>query len=350
LRPRRLAGGLLALLAVALTASAACAKEHIAFDFRTRMEKMPALRLSGPDAEIVARTDSQGLRLTLPDERQDTNVVGVDLPVRIRGDFDIVLTYELLTVSEPPLGAGVHLRLKFDSPTQLDATVIRVRSPMKDEAASFRVVHDPQTLEKWLWRGRLYPKESHGKLRIVRIGPRLQYFAADGQGEFADIGSEDFGAADVKLVRAFASSGWKPVITDLRLIDLTIDADSFPDGVAANASADSPDATETPAGIEGQRWVVVVAVLGLLLFGAAIVVGVWLFLRYRPAQQPQPAPAPTTTLAAGVVSFPCPECGKSLRAKSELAGRKVKCTQCACAVVVPANRRRTPPHGMVRSS
>jgi hypothetical protein len=318
------------------------------------METMPALRLAGPSAETVARTEPEGLRVTLPDGRADTRVVGVDFPVRIRGDFDIALSYEVLGVASPPpsLGAGPHLRVVFESPTRLDALAHRLRTPRSDTAESYRVVNDARGQEQFLRRGGTAAKEARGKLRIVRLGTRVQYFAADGEGEYKDIGSEELGAEDVKLVRAFASSGWKPVFTDLRLIDLTIDADSFPDGVAANLPADSPELTAAPpAGIEGQRWVVVVAVLGLLLtLGFAVGLGVWLYQRHRAALQPQPAAIAANTSAAGVVAFPCPECGKGLRAKSELAGRKVKCTQCACAVVVPANRRRTPPHGVVRSS
>jgi hypothetical protein len=34
--------------------------------------------------------------------------------------------------------------------------------------------------------------------------------------------------------------------------------------------------------------------------------------------------------------FRCPECGISLKARPELAGRKVKCSKCGKAVVVPA--------------
>lgn len=36
------------------------------------------------------------------------------------------------------------------------------------------------------------------------------------------------------------------------------------------------------------------------------------------------------------VSFVCPDCGKTLKARMELAGKKVKCTQCGSAVVVPS--------------
>ncbi len=39
--------------------------------------------------------------------------------------------------------------------------------------------------------------------------------------------------------------------------------------------------------------------------------------------------------ARAFVSFPCSECGKGLKAKVELAGKKVKCSGCGKAVRVP---------------
>ena len=40
-----------------------------------------------------------------------------------------------------------------------------------------------------------------------------------------------------------------------------------------------------------------------------------------------------------MISFACPACGKPLKVKDEVAGKRVKCPGCGKALVVPANGR-----------
>jgi hypothetical protein len=79
------------------------------------------------------------------------------------------------------------------------------------------------------------------------------------------------------------------------------------------------------------------AATGLLGLGLASIVSlsfaVGLTLRHRRAGQP-PAGAGT---AAALLTFACAECGKRLRVKPELAGKKVRCPRCNKATSVPAN-------------
>ena len=67
----------------------------------------------------------------------------------------------------------------------------------------------------------------------------------------------------------------------------------------------------------------------------------WLYLRHSHASAvPLSAPpiiqdgAANLEAAPLVISFSC-TCGKNLKAKAELAGKKVKCSQCGKAVLVP---------------
>ncbi|MCI0684962.1 MAG: hypothetical protein L0Y71_22935 [Gemmataceae bacterium] len=43
--------------------------------------------------------------------------------------------------------------------------------------------------------------------------------------------------------------------------------------------------------------------------------------------------------APTLVTFACPACGRNLKARAELAGKKVKCPQCSQANVVPGNQQ-----------
>src|SRR5947209_1349283 len=100
----------LCLLAVVLAPVRAEAREHVLLDFRLGMPAATGLRLFGADAEAAVKTDAEGLRITLPARRQDVNAVGVELPCRIHGDFEMAVGYELLAVGEPTpeAGAGVQ--------------------------------------------------------------------------------------------------------------------------------------------------------------------------------------------------------------------------------------------------
>ena len=43
-----------------------------------------------------------------------------------------------------------------------------------------------------------------------------------------------------------------------------------------------------------------------------------------------------STAKVAMVSFPCVGCGKKLKAKTELAGKSVKCPQCGKSTAVPS--------------
>jgi WD40 repeat protein len=110
---------------------------------------------------------------------------------------------------------------------------------------------------------------------------------------------------------------------DIHLLELT----------AGPAEAPAP----RQAGGRG-HWPAAAVLLGLVLASA---VGAWLLLRRSrgagsavapgavPGRPAEPGPA------APSVSFSCPGCGKTLRARAGPAGRKVKCPGCGQPVLVP---------------
>src|SRR5262249_46493497 len=121
----------LALGALAPDTEKEPARQHLAIDFRAGLDKLPPFEFFGPDASSVTRTDAQGLRINMPAIREDPNPVGLDLPLRIHGNFEVVLGYELLAIDDPPpeSGAGVQMRLLFASPPPLAAALTRLRKP-----------------------------------------------------------------------------------------------------------------------------------------------------------------------------------------------------------------------------
>jgi eukaryotic-like serine/threonine-protein kinase len=92
------------------------------------------------------------------------------------------------------------------------------------------------------------------------------------------------------------------------------------------------------AGSKG--WLVATELLGLVFtISILIVLGVWLYGRQHrhAAQLPAHAATPDQPpeLEAPPISLACFACGKNLKVKAELAGKKVKCSQCGKAVLVP---------------
>jgi hypothetical protein len=86
----------------------------------------------------------------------------------------------------------------------------------------------------------------------------------------------------------------------------------------------------------GRLWFMI----GLLVVLVAL--GVWLVFQPRILPQ-QPAPAvdeqtaekATSSPVAPLLPISCPGCGKKLKVKPALVGKKVKCPACRVTVVVP---------------
>jgi hypothetical protein len=351
--PRRVGPAALVLLAVLglglvvwgvagqvpVSQASAPGRQHRVYDFRKPLDDLPELTLFGPDAEAYLKTDAQGLRITLPADRPDHNNVGVELVSRIRGDFDIDLGYEILAIGDPiPVpGAGVQMRLLWGPDSPLE-TISRIRSPFGgqpaplyglvghdgDIFAAFRLTTMANGKETGFSQGvRVRSQALKGRLRLTRTGTRLDFLAADEGQPYCVLRSDEVGAADAQALRMFGFTGWGPVAVDVRLTDLVLDADSLPD---------APPAVTLPGRLVWSKaWLSAGLGAGLLL---TLPLGVWLVARGRrraaaagPAQAGAEAPP---------VAFPCPGCGNNLRARAELAGKRVKCPRCARAVRVPA--------------
>jgi RNA polymerase sigma factor (sigma-70 family) len=96
-----------------------------------------------------------------------------------------------------------------------------------------------------------------------------------------------------------------------------------------NTSAVAPASAPAPA-TGPRRWLVVA-----VGFGFAVLLGVLAFvLLRRPKTPPETSNEPTEP-ATPPLAFSCPKCQKTLKARPNLAGKKVKCPGCASAVTVP---------------
>jgi len=88
-----------------------------------------------------------------------------------------------------------------------------------------------------------------------------------------------------------------------------------------------------------KSWLIAAEVVALAITVALLAsLGLWLYVRQR-RQKEQPLDGSTSgnvaTTAVALVSVPCASCGKTLKAKAQLAGKKVKCPECGKVVLVP---------------
>jgi WD40 repeat protein len=122
-----------------------------------------------------------------------------------------------------------------------------------------------------------------------------------------------------------------------------------PGGAPIAATPPAPVAALPGAPTSGSKaWVPMFELLGLALT-LPLFLGVWILVRRRRAEPeepelilteaepdpPAPPPPPPT-----VVTFPCPGCGKRLKARASLAGKRVKCPNCGKPAVVPGGEDR----------
>lgn len=165
-------------------------------DFRVKHELPPGFAYFGPDPMDVTRFEKEGLRITFPPKRRIADRVGVESRERIRGDFEITTTYQILKADQPIMGhgVGVELFIATDSPTKEELAVFRVARVREGQVyLTSRATMDEAG--KRGYRTRSFPAEvKSGRLRITRVGGEATLWAADGDAdEFIELNRVDLG-------------------------------------------------------------------------------------------------------------------------------------------------------------
>jgi hypothetical protein len=270
----------------------------------------------------------------------------------------------LLDVSEPapPLGAGVDLWVKFDTPSATRALMSRVQKPAGPGFGASYVTMGPNGKENYQGLTSFRAaREPRGRLRLVRTGTKLSYQIADGADDFRVLASKEFGTADVIAVRAQASTGWQAETgVDVRLASLLLRAekivqpglpqsaqraelqtqdviDKVPPAQPVPGSANTgavPDVLVSAAPAPS-RMRLVIAGLALVLLLTSLA-AFWMLRQRRAEAVPGIRKAGTGHVPAPPVVFACPDCAKRIKVNPTAAGTKVQCPSCGQAVPVPA--------------
>ncbi len=311
--------------------------EHVEFRFADGIEKCAQLRLIGPEVDRMAKTDAQGLRFNVPAERESGAPVGVESRLRLHGDFEITLAYELLALPDPPpnLGAGLYMRVQFDSADSLQAHIGRVKLPAGNRVGANYITTGPDGKEMFKGITAQSAKEPSGRLRLVRTGKKLIYQFADGAGGFQELATKEFGSADVIAVRAHCTTGWQTKSgVEVRLINLDLRSEQMPNKDAPPAPNTVDEPNVAPQGGKPGTWLIAAGlVLGVHILLLAGSIGFWFVLAKRRGQLKAHRPeasrvAAKVETASSPMIIVCRGCQKKLKVKAESAGKRLKCPQC----------------------
>jgi serine/threonine protein kinase len=287
------------------------------YDFRGR-PLPPELLVFGESGFL--HFEPAGVRITLPKDREDLEPVCLARDFEAVGDFEITTTFEMLNAETPPpsYGVGASLFVRKAPPWKGSAAVSRLV-----RAKGQHIVLWDQALEVQGAGGKLEMAsgavpctDTVGRLRLRRTGTTVQCLWAPGTAgeDFQEVHRCEFGGEPIGRVVVSGVTGRKPCALDVRFADLRIRA----------APAAVPAAAAPPSG----SWKLLLA----LALALPLAVGVWLAVRRSRRSGARQAEAGAVPAP---VAFVCPGCGRGLRARRELAGKKVKCRGCGHATPVP---------------
>ncbi len=275
--------------------------------------------------------------------------VGLESGFGVKGDFELTLRYEIL--QEPDArengdgATGLTLRVDLENPTGDMASLSRSVRP--NDGTRFSTYQRSPGKDQL----KVFPaKVKSGQLRLVRTGAVLSHYVAEfPNDDFVFLYEHPFSDADLRRICVLGTTGGPKTSLDVSVTDFLIRADSILGAPAPAAEAES--------GSLGW-WLVGVLALLAGAMTLALVLVAWLYLR-QPSAPVVSASAkknaskqkPVTSIVAAppvhrskqtkpekpasALIFRCSDCGKTLKARPELAGKKVKCTQCGTPVPVP---------------
>jgi hypothetical protein len=182
------------------------------------------------------RIDDGGLRITLDDPATPLGEYGIQAKFRIKGDFEITTSYELLK-AEPGLAPAVGVTVYLKSAGASEHSVLlgryngNVMVLLPGDEHPTPAGYYQATRGSTVNGRRQLTSTNHaargktGKLRLVRVGPELTALAADADSNtFIEIDRRpDFGTEDVIFFRlAGQRNGRREATIDARFLDLEI--------------------------------------------------------------------------------------------------------------------------------
>lgn len=209
--------------------SAESADREIFFSFLSEQFDNELLVPLGRGTVRLLEPQADGLLFNLP-AGYKLNAVGVSPRFQIRGDFEIIASYEVPAWKNPESGYGMGpgLYLKMHDEKESAVNIGRLLRPKQKHVfnATLSTTEDAQRKHNV----KLFDaKTDSGKLKLVRTGNLLTFFVMDGtDGSFRELREVELGTADVDLLRLGAQQSDIKTPVQVLWKDLFIKAASFP--------------------------------------------------------------------------------------------------------------------------
>jgi hypothetical protein len=336
-------------MALALGMAGPARADDVTFDFRGQNVDVEKRFVYAPNkavADSYFHHEDKGLRIAWSAVDTPRDPVGLVWTHRgFLGDFLASVHFEILKADPSANGTGVELYLQLGNAT-LDGMPFSCLIRGKDEEAiwvsQMRAGPRDQRKTEGYRLVKAAKNVNRGWLKLQRKGDIVTASYAEGDEEsYKELNTYNIGPVGIRMVRiAGLASGSKAAQLNLRIIDarLKIDGEAMP--ASATLSARGPG-EETRTAL----WaVLILGTLSLFIFLA-----VFTFVKRKKSKVDAPAESSATnpaevleTESASVnaqgqpIRVDCPVCGKKLKLKDKLAGKRVKCPQCGGELRVPS--------------
>jgi hypothetical protein len=266
--------------------------------------------LYGPGAGRLIKVEAEGLRITLPKDRESLSQVGFSIPLKVHGNFEITATFEIVEAETPKIGYGVGATMGVDD----RARVGRYARPRGEQVILWDFWPVVDSVRKF--EGGASPcVVTVGRMRLQRIGTILHFlWSAETSGEnFDEIHTTEYGIEDTRFFTFVAESSGQPCAVDIRLVDIRI----------RSVSENAPIIQWSAA-----------AVAALCVVAGGGLLG-WRLVKRKGAQPRLETPETKMTneeaavaVSTAAVELECPNCHKRLKVLAHVVGKKVKCPGC----------------------
>lgn len=199
-------------------------------DFRNQRELPAGLELVNDRDREFCRLEPEGLRITIPrTATHGLGGVGVRTTFAMPGDFDVIVTAQVLSAERPPTGSGSGITMYLPTVTGKDAVFIgRMHTKKGKQILLCSRQHIDETGQHWAQHPRPC-EESLLRIRLKRTGKTVSYQFAPGVegGTFEEVHREEFGDDPIERIRLTAANQQTEAAMDIRVLQLQVRSD-FP--------------------------------------------------------------------------------------------------------------------------
>jgi len=288
-------------------------------DFRGRPIPSTFKFFGEPKGKFL-KVEPEGLRITLPRSYiHPFGGVGLVTTFGFRGDFEVTTTLEVLHADQATEGFGVGAGVRVQMAPPQGALLVRLARPNAGQ-----VVYWDRIIEHGKFDSGMTPSTDQVvRLRLKRTGRSLSYLLGRGKegDDFQEVNRWEVPEDDIQSVRLSSMTGRLPYNVDVRFIDLRIRSIK----------------SQVAAAFKWNLWLA--AAILVLIFMLAVCGPLYARQRRRAGQSPASPSKDSAQVrfepSAPAVCFLCASCGKKLKARGELAGKRVKCPHRGQATQVP---------------